>query len=180
MQSIHWIGFIVKTECGAVEIDRGERRKGMAVCDAVVSLPARSTLPAQSVLPTLLYLNFLQVLAPGGVANLRSGFRIVNACGIMDRWRAGAKQADSPAEASTEFRNEMCWWWRAVESSPLKRFRHFPSGSFVRCPRLPDVRVKALCLGRDSACAVYTDASGSSGWGVALGGRLHQGQDNAT
>ena len=78
------------------------------------------------------------------------------------------------AGVSAGFRNDVCWWWRALDSTHVKRVRHSPSGSSARHPRLPDPREKAAPLGCDSACAICTDAFGSRGWGSALGGALLQ------
>ena len=36
-------------------------------------------------------------------------------------------------------------------------------------PRLPDLRERAMCLGCDSACTIFTDAAGTRGEGAALG-----------
>ena len=42
-------------------------------------------------------------------------------------------------------------------------------------PRLPDLKVRAVSLGRDSARTIFADAAGAFGWGATLGARCLQG-----
>ena len=57
-QSIPWLGFVVNAERGVVGIDAGKRQKGVALCDAVVSLPPCLTISARTVLSTRAFLDF--------------------------------------------------------------------------------------------------------------------------
>ena len=174
-KSIPWIGFTANAEGGVVEIEPKARESygpARRCCYAAVQI----SYACSAFLFPASYLNFLQWIAPGGFPRPRSGWNIVNACGVMGRSRAGARGADCPGEVSDEFRNDTCWWWRASESNPVKRIRHSPSGSFAWHPQLPGLRDKALSVGRDSARSIYTDASGSRKWGATPGERLLRGQ----
>ena len=73
MRSIPWIGFVVYTERGVVEIDPARRQKGMKLRDVIASLPTQSTLSARAALSTVSFLNFLQRVAPCGCTHLLSG-----------------------------------------------------------------------------------------------------------
>ena len=92
----------------------------MSQGDAATSLRAGSSLSARQVLNAVSFLNFLQCVVPGGFSRHRSGWNLVNACSLMDKWRAGARQAGSPAGAPEEFRNDMRRRSRALEASPLR------------------------------------------------------------
>ena len=143
----------------------------MSLGGAVLRLQARSSLSARVVLSTVSFPNFSQWIFFGGLCHIHNGWDTVSASGVLDKWLAGAKRAYCPARATDGFRNDSRWRRRALKANPTKPIQNSPSGCFAWFPRLPDLEGRATFAGCGTACAIYTDAAGSRGWGATQGER---------
>ena len=79
------------------------------------------------------------------------------------------------AAVSGKLRNDTLWRRRGLSEGPSEPIRHSVSGCFVWRPRLLDIKEGALSLAPETACAMYADASGASGWGASQGDAYMQG-----
>ena len=81
----------------------------------------------------------------------------------MEWWRSGDGRAETQAAAAEELRDNMRWWWRALESRSAKSLQFAAQGGFALHPHLRGLRDEALSMGPDAAITIYTDAAGSRG-----------------
>ena len=114
------IGFTAVAESVQVEIDPSKRENGMSLRGVSIGLGASARMSARAVLATASYLNCHQWRVPSRFPRLRSGRNAFNESGIMDRWRAGERNASRSAKPSDELRTDMRRWRRCLPVSPAK------------------------------------------------------------
>ena len=95
--------------------------------------------------------------------------------GVVGMRCAGNTRADVQVAAPEELRNDMVWGQRALELRPSEGLHFSVGGVVVWHPRLSDLWSRALSIGPEPACAVYTDAASSRGWEAALGDMFFRG-----
>ena len=107
---------------------------------------------------------------------MRPGWGAVNSSGVMDLCRAGARASSVKVAISEVLRNDMIWWWEMLERRPIKAIQFSEPGGFAWRARLPRLRELALSMGEGSVVTIYTDASGTQGWGATMGDHFIQGK----
>ena len=151
------------TRSNVVRLEERKVRKGLNLREGIFGAQPGVSVLARDLLASVSFLNFLHEVVPGGFCHLRSGWDTVNASGVMDLWRAGARAPPVRAAISEVLRNVMIWWWEMLERRPIKAIQFSEPGGFVWRARLPRLRDLALSMGEASVVTICTDASGSHG-----------------
>ena len=163
------------TSESAVRTEDKKLARGMTLHQEMFGLRPESTLSARTLPSSASFLNFIQWATPGGFCHLRHGWNVFAGSGIMELQRPGGGCAETHVVVAEELREGMLWWSKVLEPRPTKSLRFADRGGFAAHPRLRGLRDTALSIGLDAACAIFTDAAGSRGWGASLGNSYAQG-----
>ena len=170
---IPWLGFIICTDSMEVQLDPQKKVRALKLIHDVLEAPG-GQLRAKDLLRTVSFLNFLEVLVPGGFAHLRSGWNIVNESGVMEEWRVG-RRTNPIVSPNAWLRNDLRWWKEAVLADPVKSIQELRGRCFIWHPRLADLQQKVLDFPAGGKAVWFTDASGLIGWGATFGDLYIQG-----
>ena len=130
-RAMPWSGFVVDTQSGVVRMEERKIENGVRLREALFGAQPGSTVPARGLLASVSFLNFLDLVVPGGFCHLRSGWDSVNESGATDRRIAGAKRVFAQAAASEELRYDMLGRRKMLPPRPGKKLQFSEPGGFV-------------------------------------------------